>query len=334
MRRPRSIVMASRIGIFLGALILTAPTAASTAEKVQFETDYVITGKVAPFFMGLAKGFYKDEGLEVTINRGFGSARGAQDLVNKTVDYSFVDSIAGIVGMSRGYPVKYVSMIFNKPPYVVLSLVKSNIKTPKDLRGKKLAEPLHGTGRYVVSSLLSLNGMSPDDITWITTTPAGKNPALLTGKVDAIPQFTTGLPPLRSEAKKHNLALSVLHAPDWGVDVYSLGILTRRDRIQEKPDQVRRFVHASTQAWKWSLEHPDEMISLFKRYAPEVKPELARQEFDEAARLVATDYTKKHGLGRVDKAKMDQTIDFVTKHLKLKTRARAEDVYTNEFLPK
>ena len=171
MNESRTFVRIGLSGILLGTLFLLTLSIAAAAEKVRFETDWVITGKVAPFFIGVEKGFYKEQGLEVSIKRGFGSARGVKDLVSNTVDYAFVDSIAGIVGMSRGSAVKYVAMLFDKGPHLIVSLGKTNIRTPKDLKGKKLAAPVWDTGRYIVAALLTVNGMSPT----LTICPRGSD---------------------------------------------------------------------------------------------------------------------------------------------------------------
>lgn len=321
-------------GVVAVAVLALAPTIARAAEKVRFEMDWVIGGKLAPFFVGLAKGYYKEEGLDVTISRGFGSARGVQDLTNKTVEYAFVDSIAAIVGRSRGAPLKYVSLIYAEPPHIIVSLEKTGIRTPQDLKGKTLGGPVEDTGRYIVAALLSANGMRPEDVKWVTTTPAAKSPSLLSGQIDAFPFFNTSLPPLIAHAKKNNMKLSILTAAKWGVDIYSNGILTLESRIQENRKQVQGLVRAAMRSWARSIENPGETVEILRNYVAEVNPVFVRDELERTIEIVLTDHTKKEGIGMIDEAKMQRTIDFVTQYLKLARKVSTREMYTNEFLPK
>ncbi|MFQ5911789.1 MAG: ABC transporter substrate-binding protein [Nitrospinota bacterium] len=326
--------LAISIPAFVG--LLAVPTSAR-AEKISMAMDWILNGKHSPFFMGIDKGFYKKAGIEVSINRGFGSSTTVKDVAAGSTDYGFADSGSVIIGKGRGAKVKLLAVIHDKLPHVIYSLSKSRITKPADLKGKKIGAPVGDAIRTIFPAFARANKLDPDkDIIWVTITPAAKPPSLLSGNVDAITNYVTDGPPLFDKAAKLGKKINAIAFPDWGVDIYSNGFATQDTRIKNNPDQVRRVVAAMIKAWAWSVENPSETIKLYRKYVPAISPDLARRQLDIAIDLLMTENAKKHGIGFIVKEKMEKTLNIIAKYMgdKLKSRPRAEDLYTNEFLPK
>jgi NitT/TauT family transport system substrate-binding protein len=326
------------VGIsFLAMVGLLAAPLTARAETVSMAMDWVLNGKHSPFFMGTDKGFYKEAGLEVKINRGFGSSTTVKDVAAGSTEYGFADSGSVIIGKSRGAKVRLLGVIHDKLPHVIYSLGKTGIKTPADLKGKKIGAPIGDAIRTIFPAFARANGLNPDkDYTWITITPAAKPPSLLSGKVDAITNYSTDGPPLFARAAKMGYKINVIALPDWGVDIYSNGFVTQEKRIKGNPAQVKRVVGAVFKSWAWAVEHPDETIKLYRKYVPAISEGMARQQLAIAIDLLMTKNAKKHGIGFIVKSKMQKTVDTIAKYMsdKLKSRPNPGDLYTNEFLPK
>ncbi|MBI2881145.1 MAG: ABC transporter substrate-binding protein [Candidatus Tectomicrobia bacterium] len=326
------------IGGFLAAwATLLAVAAPARSETVSMAMDWVLNGKHSPFFVGIDKGFYREAGLDVKISRGHGSATTAKDVGAKAVDYGFSDSPSVIIVRARGAQVKLLAVIHDKAPHVLFSLAGTGIKTPADLKGKKIGATAGDAIRAFFPAFARANGLDPEkDYTWVTITAAAKAPSLLSGRVDAVTNFVTDAPPMIAKAAELGKKINTLRFTDWGVDLYSNGLATQEKRIQENPDQVRRVVAAVMKSWAWAVEHPGETIQLYQKYVPAISPSLARQQLDIAIDLLLSENAGRSGIGHIDRDKMKRTIDLIAKYMgdQLPSRPSLEEVYTNEFLPK
>src|SRR5262249_39646762 len=107
-------------------------------EKITFLLDFTPYGKHAPFFAALDKGFWKDAGFDVTIVKGEGSATTISSYAVGTVDFAFSDTPTLILARSKGALVKVAAIIHDKSLYAFGTLEENNIKTPQDLKGKRI----------------------------------------------------------------------------------------------------------------------------------------------------------------------------------------------------
>ncbi len=124
-------------GVLAAVLLAAAPARAE--DKVQFRLNWILYGFHTPFYLGLERGYYKDEGIELTIGEGQGSVRAVQTVGAKGDTFGLSDGGSVIAGVSKGAPVKSVMAITNSSPYAVTARNDVGIKTLKDLEGKTIA---------------------------------------------------------------------------------------------------------------------------------------------------------------------------------------------------
>ena len=112
-------------------------------QPVRFALDWRYEGPAAPYVVAIDKGYYKAEGLEVTIDTGSSSVEGINRVASGAYDVGFADinSLIKFRDEPRNLPVKAVMMVYDTPAFSVISLKKSGIKGPKDLEGKVLGAP-------------------------------------------------------------------------------------------------------------------------------------------------------------------------------------------------
>ena len=129
---------------FLLAVLVFGTSAVTYAQTpIKFALDWRFEGPAAPYFVALDKGYYKAEGLDVTIDTGNGST----EAINRAASgaYQFVFGDINTLVRFRDNPankkLKMVAMIYNAPPFAIVSLKKSGINKPKDLEGKILGAP-------------------------------------------------------------------------------------------------------------------------------------------------------------------------------------------------
>src|SRR5258707_15034497 len=127
--------------LFAGALGLPGPALGQTA--VNFSLDGKFEGPQAPFLLALDRGYYKAEGLDVTIDPPGGSVEPINRIASRTYDMAFADinSMIKFRDQNPETPLKAVFMIYSNPPFAIVSRKTRGVIAPKDLEGKKLGAP-------------------------------------------------------------------------------------------------------------------------------------------------------------------------------------------------
>lgn len=136
-----------------------------------------------PAYLAQDMGIFKDEGLNVTIARFEGGVGAFRAMAGGSVDLAGTSSEPFITAVSQGADVKAV---YSYAPNVDVSFVVGpTIKTPADLKGKKIGIQEAGGFADVMSRLvLKKYGISPNDVRFVTTTTAGRVTELIAGNVD------------------------------------------------------------------------------------------------------------------------------------------------------
>jgi NitT/TauT family transport system substrate-binding protein len=325
---------AMAVCVALGASFDAARTqTARPLEKITFLLDFTPYGKHAPFFAALDKGFWKDAGFDVTIIKGEGSATTVASYAAGTVDFAFADTPALILGRSKGVQVKAAGIIHDKSLYAFGTLEENNINTPQDLKGKRIGSSVGDANRVMFPAFAKLNNIDPASVRWVDMTPPARAASLMLGHIDAVMLFLTETPTFAAKAKEAGKRWKEFPYADYGLDLYSHGLLVREDLIAKDPDRVKRFIESTMKAWAWSIENPQEALAIFLRHNAAVDPEQAKGHFRLAVKHIMTDTAKREGIGYIDPEKMKRTVEFVSQYFDVKG-VSVDDVYTNRFTPK
>src|SRR5882762_1684812 len=134
-------VRLGRIGLFAASVL--AATTASAQTPIRFSLDFKFEGPAAPFVVAIDKGYFKAEGLDVTIDTAGGSLEPINRVASGTYDMGFgdINSLIKFRDANPGTPIKAVFMVYNKPPFAIIGRKSRGVTTPKDLEGKKLGAP-------------------------------------------------------------------------------------------------------------------------------------------------------------------------------------------------
>jgi NitT/TauT family transport system substrate-binding protein len=315
------------------SLPTTQAQTARPAEKITFLLDFTPYGKHAPFYAALEKGFWRDAGFDVTIVRGEGSATTITSYAAGAVDFAFADAPSLIIARARGAKVKVAGVIHDKSLYSIGTLAENNIKTPQDLKGKRIGSSVGDANRIMFPGFAKFNNIDPSSVRWVDMTPPARVGSLVLGQVDAVVLFLTEAPTFSVKAKEAGKGWKDFAYADYGLDLYSAGLLARDELVASQPERVKRFVEATLKAWSWSIENPKEALDAFLKHNPAVDPEQAKEHFRIAIRHIMTDTAKREGVGYIDPVKMKRTVDFVSEYFNI-TGVAPDDVYTNQFTPK
>lgn len=327
------LVLASFIGI---TLIAGVSTASNAAEKVRFLLDWQIQGNSAVFVNAIDAGIFASEGLDVSLDRGYGSADAISKLASGTYDIAFGD-INSMMEYNVDHPDKpqliAIMMVYDRAPLGIYTF-DPNIKTPKDLEGKRLISSPGDANLRLLPLFAQLAGFDASKVKVITVKPPLREQLLLQGAGDACTGFYyvsyMNFKALGANMKKFK---AFMYA-DYGIKVYGDAIITTKAYAQAHPDILKRFTLAIARSMHDVISSPGKAISYIKKRVPVIDEavELERLEIVDR-RNIMTPYVLKNGFGDIDKARMQIAIAQVTAALHLKTTPKLADVFTNAFLP-
>src|SRR5262249_60653524 len=164
--------------------------------------DFVPTGEYVPHYTALEKGWYRDEGLDVKIVRGQGSADSVKRIGAGQGEVGIADISALIAARANtDVKVKAIALWYRRPPHGIFVRSDSPIKTPKDLEGKKLAISPGNSHQILWPVFEKLSGLKPNSVTWVTMDAASMPPALIKGATDAGPLCRVHEPRIRQSAQ-------------------------------------------------------------------------------------------------------------------------------------
>jgi len=314
---------------------VSAQGAASAPTKVVFSLDFIPLGRHAPWYAALAEGYFKDEGLEVTIIPAQGTAQAIQAVESGTANIGFVDVPSVAIARANGSKLKMVAVNYQKAPYAIFSLsTGANATEPKHLEGLNLGSGAGSFTPKIIQGFMAQKGLDPAKLTISNVAPPARATTLLSGQIPAIEFFVMAKPGLEAGAKGANAELRTLLLADHGLELYANGIAASDDYIANNPDVVKRFVRAALKGWAFAFANPDKAAADQIQHVPTLKPEVIVAEIKIVADLAVTADTKKNGLGWFDPAKMQSNVDFVAKYVGVSGPApKAADLYASGFLP-
>jgi NitT/TauT family transport system substrate-binding protein len=319
-------------------LSLLAPIKASHAAEVpvRFSLDWVFDGATAEVLQAEAKGYFKDEGLAVTVDRGYG----ASDTISKVASDAYQFAIGDVTALIEynalhpDQPLVGVMMLYDKSAFSIITTTDKNIKTISELKDRQIGALTAETMSRLFPTIAKLNGLDPAKAPLQNVSGQIRDTLLRTGKVDAVVGFftttsfnleTNGVP------KDH---VRYFKYTDYGLDLYGSAIIAKADYVSQNPKVVAGMVKALTHGLTDTIKNPAATIPLVKARNSLIDDavELRRLEFM-LKEIIVTPYVEANGLGGVDQARLAKHIDIVTEALALPVKPSASSVFTTEFLP-
>ncbi|MDP7386244.1 MAG: ABC transporter substrate-binding protein [Nitrospinota bacterium] len=226
-----------KMAVAFAMALLWMGSAPAAAEKITFALDWVPYGKHSGWYAALEKGYFKEEGLTVNIVRGHGSGDTVKVMASKGAEFGLADAASLIIARGNtGARVKDVAMFHHKSLYCIYVLKKSGIQGPKDLAGKTIGSAIGNAARVTFPALARATGLDPDTVKWLDVPPPSQTASLFAEKVDAIVTFAAIGPTYFEAARKSGKPVVDYLFSDFGVDLYSSGVITQDDRIEGNPD--------------------------------------------------------------------------------------------------
>ncbi|WCM89489.1 ABC transporter substrate-binding protein [Acidovorax sp. NCPPB 3576] len=309
---------------------------AQTPTPIKFQLDWRFEGPAAFFLLPTAKGYFKEAGLNVTVDAGNGSGGAVQRVASGTYDMGFAD-LAAVMEFHANNPDAQnkpvaVMMVYNNTPASVMALKKSGIAKPADLAGKKLGAPVFDAGRRAFPIFAKANGIG--NVQWTAMDPPLRETMLVRGDVDAITGFTfTSLLNLEARGAKASDVV-VLPYADFGVKLYGNVIIASPKLVKENPEAVRAFLKAFTRGAKEVMANPAAAIASVKERDGIVNVALETRRLQLAIDTVVNSAdARAEGFGQAKPQRLALMASQVSDAFATKSRVNAETVWNGSFLP-
>jgi NitT/TauT family transport system substrate-binding protein len=321
------------VTLALGLVLILGSAARAEDRDVKFVLDFISLGRHAPWYVALGKGYFKDEGLNVSIMPSKGTADAIRSVVSGIADIGFIDIPSLVASGSAGGAVKIVAVNYQKPPYCVFTLDPgANVTEPKQLANLEFGSSTSSFLPRIVQAFMEMNGVDSKTLKVVNIDGAARVPMLAARKIPSIDQFIMSEPAIRravTDAKPKCLFLG-----DFGLDIYSNSIGTTEEYLTKNPDVVKKFVRAALRGWQYALAHPQEAAQIQLQYVKALNPDIIAEELDILKRVAITPDVEKNGFGTVSMDKMKRTVDFMNKNVEIAgDKLTAEQIYRPGFLP-
>lgn len=298
-------------------------------DKVTFGTSWFAQAEHGGFYQAVAKGIYKDHGLDVTIRMGGPQVNGTQLLMGGAIDFNMGYGISAIRAVEANIPQMTVAAIFQKDPQVLLAHPDSGSDSFEKLKGKKIL--LATSANSTFWPFLKAKFGYTDDQRGVYTfnvAPFVADKSLIqqgyvTSEPNSIEQ-TGGFKPV------------VLLMADHGYTPYATTIETKKELVEKNPDLVQRFVDASIKGWYSYLEDPAPGNELIKKDNPKMSDQQIAFGIDKLKEygIIVSGDAEKMGIGAMTQERWKAFYDSMTQAEVFKPGLNYEDAFTLKFVNK
>ena len=309
-------------------------TSAQAQERdVKFVLDFISLGRHAPWYVALGKGYFKDEGLNVTIMPSKGTADAIRTVATGGAEFGFIDIPSLVASGSAGGSIKIVAVNYQKPPYCIFTLNPgANVTEPKQMAGLELGSSTASFVPKIWAAFMEMNKVDSKTLKIVNIDAASRVPMLAAGKVQSIDQFLMGEPAIRRAVT--NAKPVCLLAGDYGLEIYANSIGVSEDFLAKNPEAVKKFTRAALKGWKDALANPEDAAKIQLQYVKALNPEIIVEEIHILKRIAITPDVEKNGFGYVSMERMKNTVDFINKNIEVPgDKLTADQIYRPGYLP-
>ncbi len=321
--------------IFLLCLLIVALVGCNQAkttpppkvQTIKLGVGYIPNVQFAPYYVAQEKGFFAEEGLEVSLEHGH-----ENDFVALTAKGERSFAIASgdqvILSRAQGLPIVYVMKWYQRFPVAVMTLKRSGISTPQELAGHSVGTPVLFGASYIGWKALAYAVKLDEKAIRLDTIGFTQAEAVSTNKVDAAIVYIANEP---IQLAKQGIETNVFQVSDY-IDLVSNGLVTNEKIIKENPDLVRRMVRGSLRGLQYTIGYPDEAFQISRKFIPTMTDADAPTQRAVLEASIAMWRTDQFGLS--NSQSWTQSVEFMRATGLVQTEVAVDKLYTNEFVEK
>jgi ABC-type nitrate/sulfonate/bicarbonate transport system substrate-binding protein len=228
---------------------------AQQAKPVSFQLSWIKSIQYGGFFAGVEQGSFKKFGIEPTFVSGGPNVDPVANVASGQSQLGDRPIGPLVVAKEKGIPIKVIGTVFQKSPYSIISLAKTPIKTPQELKGKTIA--VATSGRPLILYLMLKAGLKPGDVNIVPSAPDPT--ALVSGQIDGYCGYVTNQGVM---LQTRGVEIYAMNAQDHGLPETTGTIYGREDFLAANKDLVVQFLKGAIEAHGWALKNPEPTAKL------------------------------------------------------------------------
>lgn len=301
----------------------------SKTVKIEYLTSFGNFGRDAYVHVAKEKGYFKEEGLDVEVRPGAGTADTVKLVAAGRADFGIGEGATTLITIAnQKLKLKTVAAIQQKTMSGIAFRQSAGIDKPSDLEGKKIADAPASANAILFPYFARKAGINPDRVEFVPSAPPDQPKLLAAKRVDAVGQFVVGKNLLEAATKEPVKFITYAeYLPEIGGNV----LMARTKMIEEQPEVVEKMTKALMRGLEYSIDHPDETGEILAKVAPEQNPKVAATEVK-----VMTPYVRPEGfdgtLGTVDQKRLQAEIDMLVDAGAMKSPHKAKDLHAPGFV--
>jgi NitT/TauT family transport system substrate-binding protein len=325
-------MMAASLAVAVG---VSTPALAETS--VKFTLDWKFEGPAAGFLLAVDKGYFKDEGLDVTIDSGNGSVEAIPRVSTGTYQMGFgdINSLIKFLDEDPSQKVKAVMMVYERPTFAVVGRKSLGVtQDPKSLEGKTLGAPPPDGAFAQWKAFKEVAGIDDSNITIESIGFPVREPMLAQGDVDAVFGFAFSvILNLKAQGIEDDDIATILMAEN-GLNLYGNAVLVNSDFAAENPEAVKGFLRALAKGFADAVANPEEGVAAVLKRNETLNSDIELERLNMAnAMNIKTPYVNENGFGGVDMERLGASIDTLKVSMGLKGNVAADQVFDSSYLP-
>jgi putative hydroxymethylpyrimidine transport system substrate-binding protein len=255
-------------------------------QKITMILDWFPNADHVPIYVAQQQGLFAKHGLEVELITPADPNDPLKLVAAGKYPFAVNYQPSVTIARSQDLPVKAIGVLVEHPLNTISFLKKSGIKTPADLKGKKIGYAVAPLDVILFETIARKAGLNKDDYELINI---GFNitPTLLAGKVDAVIGAYWNYE--INELALEGVEAGYLPLEKHGVpDFYELVFITNDSFLAKSPETVKHFMQAMQEALKFTKANPDEALAAYLKANPDVRKELDERAFRDTLPMFAT----------------------------------------------
>ena len=309
--------------------VLTGQSA--QAENLNVRFSWKLKGEYGFFYLGKAKGLYKDAGISLNLGEGAGAPAALGALIQGQEDAVVLPGIFAITAIQKGMPIKLVALYQPAAPVVLISHPEKPVTKPKDLEGKTIATAVGETGTTYLGVFCEVNKIDCSKVNKIQMDSQSRVPQFVQNKVDVVSVYLTNdFPNLEA---KTGVKYPVLDMRDYGLSIPGLAVVVSDEGLKNKAALLRNFLAANAKAIEMTRADPVAATAALQAvWNPSPSQEVVQQEIEATSTSIHSPSGKPTGW--IEESAITNALKLISGVEKVGELKPASAFYTNELLTK
>ncbi|HEX5205544.1 ABC transporter substrate-binding protein [Paractinoplanes rhizophilus] len=236
-------------------------------KKVTYVTAFGAVGRDSFAWVAKEKGFFKDAGLDVTIQKGAGNAPNLGLIKGKQAEFAALDFTGAEIQAGKGAFTNWraIAAIHQQTLVSIMTTADTGITKPTDLSGKTVGTAAGSVSELLFPAYAKLAGLDPKTVKIQGAQPTALNALMAQRKVDGLSTFLLSKKALETASKKQ---VVVLPYSQYLSDLFGNAIIARDDVISSDKEMVRKFAEAAMKGLQYAVDHPEEAAEIMHKAEP------------------------------------------------------------------